>query len=463
MTGKIAAVNGPVVDVEFSGAEALPGMYEILEALDRFGRQVTLEVMEHLSQTRVRCISLATSINVVRGSEVRSTGKVIEVPVGEKVLSRVLNVLGQPIDGLGPIEAEKMKPIRRRDKKFLLNPEMRERQKFEILETGIKMVDLLFPLIKGSKNGILGGAALGKSLLTLEVIHNVVHKHHGACVFTGVGERIREGHELYHELKRTGILDRVALVYGQMDEPPGARFEAILTGITLAEHLREKNQDVLFFVDSVYRFAQAGMEVSTLMGHIPSETGYQPTLSSEMSEFHERIQTEAAGSITAVESVYVPADDLTDPAVVTIFSYLDSIVVLSRARVQKGLYPAIDPLLSSTVNLDPDIVGKRHFDIAQETLRILRRLEELNHIVSVIGIEELSKSDRLLYERGLRLQNFLTQPFFTAELHTGRPGAYVPVGQTLNGCRMILDGRFDQVPEDKLYLIGELQERRREG
>lgn len=457
MTGEITAVYGPVVDVEFAEAAALPKIYEVLHTHDRSGRRITLEVMEHMSETVARCIALNPTQDLRRGTPAELTGGVIRIPVGEATFTRVVNAMGEPIDGQGPIDLSLTRPIRRPGKAIRLNPEEERSRSFELLETGIKMIDLLYPLVKGSKNGVLGGAALGKSTLTLELIHNVIDKHEGACVFTGIGERIREGHELYHEFKKTGIIGKVAMVYGQMNESPGARFEAVLSGITMAEYLQEEKNDVLFFADSVFRFAQAGMEISTLLGHIPSETGYQPTLATEMSEFHERIQSNEKGSITSVEAVYVPADDLTDPAVVTIFSYLDSIMVLSRARMQAGLYPAIDPVASSSVNLDPMIVGKRHFDIAQAVIKVLNKLEALKHVVAVIGIEELSRTDRVIYNRALKLQNFLTQPFFTAETHTGLAGQYVTLDKTLDSCSMILEGRFDNMPEDRFYMIGGIE------
>jgi len=452
--GEVVAVHGPVVDVEFPEGTDLPKIYEVVRTRTRQDEEVTLEVMEHLSERFIRCVALNSTIDLSRGAQARSTGRVIEVPVGDATFHRVMNVLGEPIDGQGDIVSPTWRPIRRAGKQNFFNTEREIKHTFEFLETGIKVIDLLFPLIKGSKNGVLGGAALGKSILTLELIHNVIDKHKGACIFTGIGERIREGHELYQEFKNTGVISRVAMVYGQMNEPPGARFEAVLTGITLAEYLQEQKKDVLFFADSVFRFAQAGMEISTLLGHIPSETGYQPTLATEMSEFHERIRSRRDGSITAVEAVYVPADDLTDPAVVAIFSYLDSVIVLSRSRMQAGLYPAIDPIASSTANLDSAIVGARHFETAQEVLRILNNLEELKHIVSVIGIEELSRADRVLYNRGLKLQNFMTQPFFTAQTHTGLPGEYVPLEKTLDGCERIVQGRFDQLTEESFYMIG---------
>jgi F-type H+-transporting ATPase subunit beta len=324
--------------------------------------------------------------------------------------------------------------------------------------TGIKVIDLLFPLVKGTKTGILGGAALGKSILTLEIIHNIVKKYHGACVFTGAGERIREGNELYFELSRREILTKTVLIFGQMNEPPGARFGVAMSGVTLAESIQRKNQDVLLFVDNIFRFLQAGAEISSLLGRLPSETGYQPTLISETSEFHERIRSSqgSGGSITSVEAVYIPADDLTDPAVVTIFSFLDSLLVLSRQRVQLGLYPAIDPLLSSSANLDSDIVGKHHVDVAREVIRMLQRYEELRRIVIVVGIDELSASDRILYERARKLQNFLTQPFFVAEAYTGKKGEFVTLEQTLEGCEKIMSGHMDRKPVDEIYMIGAL-------
>ncbi len=338
-----------------------------------------------------------------------------------------------------------------------IDPRDLEGKKPEILETGIKIIDLLFPFAKGGKIGVLGGAALGKSILMLELIHNIVQRHKGVCVFTGAGERIREGNELYFEFVKQKIIDKIMMVFGQMNEPPGTRFEIAATGITLAENLQEQNHDVLFFIDNVFRFVQAGSEISTLLGRVPSETGYQPTLTSELGDFHERIRSKESGSITSIEAVYVPADDLTDPAVVTIFTYLDSIMVLSREKIQLGLYPAIDPITSSSNTLDPEIVGGEHFEITQECLKIFAKYEELRRIVAVIGIEELSKTDRVLYDRARKLQNFLTQPFFVAEIYTGRPGKYVPIHDTLDTCGKIISGRLDSVPEEKFYMIGKYE------
>jgi len=425
-----------------------------------------LEVIEHLSKSTtdkentVRCISLTSNLGLRRNAEAIASGSGINVPVGEGVCSRILNVLGEPIDKKDPIEVKTkiMRPARRRREDRASTLETTSKVKFDVMQTGIKMFDLLFPLVKGSRSGILGGAALGKSIIILELMHNMTKVEKGFCVFTGAGERTREGNELYYELAKQKILDRSIMVLGQMNESPGVRFEVVHTGITLAEYFQEQREDVLFFVDNVYRFAQAGSELSTLLGRIPSETGYQPTLPSEMAEFQERIRSGGQAAITAMEAVYVPSDDLTDPAVVCIFSYLDSIVILSRRYVQLGLYPAVDPLASSCSFLDPMIVGKRHFKIAQDVLRILNRYEELRRIVAIVGIEELSRVDRIIFERALKLQNFLTQPFFTAELYTGKRGEYVPLEATLGGCESIVAGKLDKVPTENLYMIGAIPE-----
>ena len=455
-SGRVIAVQGPVVDVRFEEAKDVPGLYEVLETETFDKKKLTLEVAEHLEGNIARCIALASTLNLQRNQEATPSGGSVTIPVGDGMFSRIINVTGQAIDMKGKIKSDGEMPIRKDITSLYLNPERDALAGFEIMETGIKVIDLLFPMVKGSKTGILGGAALGKSILTLELIHNVTKKHKGACVFTGAGERIREGNELYYELQKQGVLDRVMMAFGQMNEPPGARYEIALTGVTLAEYLQSQNKDVLFFVDNVYRFVQAGSEVSTLLGRVPSETGYQPTLASEVGDFQERIRSRDTGSITAIEAIYVPADDLTDPAVVTIFSYLDSVLVLSRERIQLGLYPAVDPLLSGSSNLDPEIVGEKHFLISQEILKILTKYEELKKIVAVIGVEELSKADRILYERARKLQNFLTQPFFTAEVYTGKKGEYVSVKDTLEGCDKIITGKADNIPEENLYLVGKL-------
>jgi F-type H+-transporting ATPase subunit beta len=456
--GKVISVEGPVVDVVFKNEKDIPNLYDAIETECFGGNKLVLEVVEHLENLRVRCVALGSTLNLQYNALANSCGDMIRIPVGEEMFGRIVNAIGEPIDRKGAIEAKQTMPIRRNISNIRLNPDRVLGGSAEIFETGIKMLDFLFPLIKGSKTGILGGAALGKSIIVLEMIHNVVKRHEGACVFTGVGERIREGNELYFEFVKQGIIDKVMMAFGQMDEPPGARFEIAMTGVTLAEYLQDQNKDVLFFMDNVYRFVQAGAEISTLLGRVPSESGYQPTLASEVSDFQERIRSREGGSITAVEAVYVPADDLTDPAVVAIFSYLDSILVLSRDKVQLGLYPAIDPLASSSSNLDAAIVGKNHYNIAQECLKTLIKYEELRRIVMIIGIDELSKADRVLYDRAKKLLNFLTQPFYSAEAYTGKGGEYVPLKNTISGCEKIINGRADRMPEESLYLIGSFEQ-----
>ncbi len=457
-SGKIISVEGPIVDVRFESSEDVPGFYEAIETRCFNGKKVMLEVVEHLENNIARCIALASTLNVQYNAQAIPTGTPICIPVGEEMFGRIVNVIGEPIDCQGAIQTKEKIPIRRNISEIRLNPDRLLGEEPEILETGIKMIDFLFPLVKGSKTGILGGAALGKSILILELINNVVEQYEGVCVFTGAGERIREGNELYFEFKKQKILDKVMMAFGQMDEPPGARFEVAQTGVTLAEYLQDQNKDVLFFIDNVFRFVQAGAEISTLLGRVPSETGYQPTLASEVSDFQERIRKRERGSITAIEALYVPSDDLTDPAVVVLFSYLDSILVLSRERIQLGIYPAIDPLISSSSNLSPDVVGRDHFNTAQECLRIFAKYEELRRIVTIVGEEELSKADKVLYDRARRLQNFLTQPFFAAEVYTGKKGEFVSLKDTVDGCRRIISGRADTLTADKFYMIGKFPE-----
>ncbi|MBI5150065.1 MAG: F0F1 ATP synthase subunit beta [Candidatus Omnitrophica bacterium] len=456
--GRIVSVQGPVVDVKFTTADEVPNIFSVLTTQNVDKEEVTLEVAEHLPGNLARCIAINSTINLQRNAEAKVAGTTIRIPDGEAIYGRIINMLGQPIDQKGPVTSLETFPIRKKDMGSLVKGGKGNKKSFEVMETGIKIIDVLFPVVKGGKTGVLGGAALGKSILTLEIIQHIVKKYRGSCVFVGVGERIREGNELYHELTKHEVIDKTMMVFGQMNEPPGARFGVAMTGITIAETIQRKNQDVLLFVDNIFRFVQAGAEISTLLGRVPSETGYQPTLISEASEFHERIRStqEGGGSITSFEAVYVPADDLTDPAVVAIFSFLDSILVLSRERIQLGLYPAVDPLLSSCANLDIDIIGKRHFDIAQDIIRIFQRYEELRRIVLVIGIDELSAADRTLYGRARKLQNFLTQPFFVAEPYTGKKGEYVTLAQTLDGCERIIAGKVDNRPEEEFYLIGAL-------
>ncbi len=456
--GKVVGVQGPVVEVRFGPDTSIPTVYEAIETTVHSGRRLLLEVIEHLPGNVARCIAMGSTLELPFGNEARALNKVIDIPVGDAAFGRIMNVIGEPIDRKGAIASTTRAPLHKSIGRLEMNPDQLTGEEPQILETGLKMVDLFFPLVKGSKTACVGGAACGKTVLTLEFIHNVVRQHSGACVFAGVGERIREGNELYYEFVEQKIIDKVMMTFGQMNEPPGARYGAAFTGVTLAEDLQERNQDVLFFVDNIYRFVQAGSEISTLLGRVPSETGYQSTLAAEVSEFQERIRHKAAGSITAIEAIYVPADDVTDPAVVTIFSYMDAIMVLSRERVQLGLYPAIDPLASSSTNLSPAVVGRRHFGVAQDCLRVLTKYDELKRIVAVIGIEELSPEDRLIYERARRLQFFLTQPFHVAEVYTGRKGEYVTIRDTLDGCEQILAGHCDKLPEERFYLIGSIQQ-----
>ncbi|MFH1476876.1 MAG: F0F1 ATP synthase subunit beta [Verrucomicrobiota bacterium] len=456
--GKLISVQGPVIDVFFECHQEMPATYEILETKDIHGQTLSLEVLEQVNANVVRCIALGSTYNLRYHAPVVKKDVLLKIPVGDALFGRVLNVLGQPIDGKGPLPPMATTPIRKDISRSRFYSSDRKVATSKILETGIKMFDLLFPLVKESKTGLVGGAGLGKSVLILELVHNIVKVHQGGCVFTGAGERTREGNELCMELAEAQLGDKVIMVFGQMNEPPGNRFEVCLTGVTLAEYLQEKGKDVLLFVDNIFRFIQAGMEMSALLGRVPSETGYQPTLASEVSEFHERIRPKAVGSITTIEAVYVPNDDLTDPAVVAIFSHLDSITVLSRERVQLGLYPAIDPLLSSSKNLDSNIVGYRHYHIAQECRKILSKYDELKKIAAVIGADELSTSDRTIFERAKKLENYFTQPFAVSEGYTGKPGAYVTIEQNLRDCELIISGELDKIPSEKFYMIGAVSE-----
>ncbi|MFH1229971.1 MAG: F0F1 ATP synthase subunit beta [Planctomycetota bacterium] len=452
LAGKIIAVQGPVVDVKCPEDIPLPSIYELMFTTTYDNRRIPLEVVEHPGGNIARCIALAQTHDLQRNSSVELTKKPIMIPVGNEIFGRLMNVLGEPIDQKGGIKSQKYIPIHTLPH---LSVKLRKQAlKYEVMETGMKIIDLLFPLVKGTKTGLLGGAGLGKTILVMEIIHNIVEKSKGVTIFTGVGERVREGNELYYEFLERKMLDKVILVFGQMNESPGARFEVAQTGVTIAEHFLEEGRDVLLFVDNVFRFVQAGSEISTLLGRTPSETGYQPTLLAEMSAFQERIRSTSQGSITAIEAVYIPADDLSDPAVVSTFGYLNSIIVLSREKVQAGFYPAIDPLVSSSFSLDPDIVGQEHYNVAMEVLKMFNKYEELKRIVAVIGVEEISKEDRMVYERARKLQNFLTQPFFTGELYTGKKGEYVTMGKTLEGCQKICSGELDKRSVDSFYMIG---------
>lgn len=457
--GKVIAVYGTVVDVQFDKNTVLPAINSILRVIMPNEKNIVLELVEHRENNICRCLSFDFTYGVGRNMAVmvENSGLVIPIEV-TRLYGRVLNFMAKPIDHKEELVFNEFKPVHNSIAQASVEFKLNEEIKSEVILTGIKMIDLLFPLVKGSKTGLLGGAALGKTILILEIIHNIISYQSGTCVFAGVGERIREGNELYYEFERADLLKRSILIFGQMNEPPGARFEAARTAVALAELLIDQNQEVLLFIDNIFRFAQAGSELSTLLGRIPSEAGYQSTLTSEISQLHERIRSKKTASITAIEAVYVPADDLTDPAVVAIFAHLDSIMVLSRSLVQKGIYPSIDPLLSSTNSLTPAIVGRKHFDIAQEVLRHFRRYEELERIVSIIGKEELSVGEKIIFNRAQKLQNFLSQAFFIAQSYLGKEGAYVNLAETIRGCEKIINGDLDKVDPSELYLIGALKE-----
>lgn len=457
--GRIICATGPVVDVKFSCGEDLPTTDSAIHAVAFTGKKILLLVAEHLPGFVCRCISLHETMNLQRNSTCYTLHKKIQIPVGENNYGRIMNAMGEPIDERPPIEAEFYTDIRKPKVSHKVDSQGAAAS-FQVMETGIKIIDLFFPLVKGSKMGVLGGAGCGKTVVILELMNNIVKKHSGACVFAGIGERIREGNDLFFELKGSGLLPKVMMAFGQMDQPPGARREVIFAGIAMAEYIQNQNKDVLFFGDNVFRFVQGGLEVSTLLGRVPSETGYQPTLASEVSEFQERIRSsESGGSITAFQAVYVPADDYTDPAVVAIYAYLDGVMALSRDMVQKGLYPGVDVLSSSCVNLDVSVVGRRHFQVAQGAKSILSRLKQLKKIVAVIGADELSPADRIIYDRGLKLQNYFTQPFSTAEVFTGTKGQYVSTKDVVKDVEDILAGDHDAKNPRDFYMIGNLKDK----
>lgn len=455
--GKIVAVQGPVVDVSFDNPLDIPALYDVIHSETFDKRLVKLQCAEHLSQKIVRCVSLMDTLNLQLHSTCYNTFLPIAIPVGDECFGRVIDATGRPLDNQGPLVTRLTTPIRKYSKQVPFDLKRKKGLKPEVLETGVKYVDLLFPLVKGSKTGILGGAGCGKTVVILELINNIITAHDGACVFTGIGERIREGNELFHELRDANLLKRVMMTFGQMDQPPGSRAEVVNTGITLAEYLQGQNKDVLLFMDNIFRFIQGGQEVSTLLGRVPAETGYQPTLASEVSYVQERIRSiEGGGSVTALQAVYVPADDMTDPAVVAIFTYLDGSIVLSRDLVQKGMYPAIDPLMSTCGNLDPSIVGRRQYDVAQQTITHFNKYNGLKRIVAVIGVEELNKEDRLVYSRAQKILNFMTQPFTVSEVFTGKKGEYVPIEDNVEGVAKILSGDYDKVKPEDFYMIGKV-------
>ncbi len=455
--GYITQVIGPVIDAEFPSGK-LPEIYNALkvEATTESGLKVkvTFEVQQLLGDNRVRAVAMSSTDGLVRGMQVVDTGAPISVPVGQVTLGRIFNVLGEPIDQGEPVQAEEYAPIHRSAPAFVdltIKPEP--------FETGIKVIDLLAPFKKGGKVGLFGGAGVGKTVLIQELIHNIAEEHSGLSVFAGVGERTREGNDLYNEMKESGVLDKVALVYGQMNEPPGARMRVGLTALTMAEYFRDKNkQDVLLFIDNIFRFVQAGSEVSALLGRMPSAVGYQPTLATEMGNLQERITSTKQGSITSVQAVYVPADDLTDPAPATTFAHLDSTVVLSRSLAAKGIYPAVDPLDSSSTILQASIVGEEHYNTAQAVKQTLQRYKELQDIIAILGLDELSEEDKLVVARARRIERFLSQPFFVAEVFTGSPGKYVKLEDTIKGFQRILSGELDHLPEQAFYLVGSIEE-----
>ena len=450
---------GPVVDVKFEDGQ-LPAIYDALhveiEATEHTkARTLALEVALHLGDDSVRTIAMASTDGVKRGMPVKATGAPISVPVGEATLGRVFNVLGEPIDEGEPIPAEvKRDPIHRDPPEFEdLTTEV------EILETGIKVVDLLAPYIKGGKVGLFGGAGVGKTVLIQELINNIAQEHGGISVFAGVGERTREGNDLYYEMKDSGVIDKTAMVFGQMNEPPGARMRVALSGLTMAEYFRDvEGQDVLLFIDNIFRFTQAGSEVSALLGRMPSAVGYQPTLATEMGQLQERITSTNKGSVTSIQAIYVPADDYTDPAPATTFAHLDATTNLDRGLSEQGIYPAVDPLASTSRALDPEIVGEEHYEVATEVQRTLQRYRELQDIIAILGMDELSDEDKLTVARARRIQFFLSQNFHVAEQFTGQPGSYVPVQETVRGFKEILEGKYDHLPEDAFRLVGRIEE-----
>ncbi|MFH1207026.1 MAG: F0F1 ATP synthase subunit beta [Patescibacteria group bacterium] len=453
--GAISQIIGPVVDVKFE--KDLPGTYTALEVHHQHGdktRRIVLEVQQQLEGGTVRTVAMDSTDGLSRGMEVINTGGPISVPVGKATLGRMINLLGEPLDEGQPVEAKKHYPIHRPSPSFA-----DQSTKTEILETGIKVIDLICPIVKGGKVGLFGGAGVGKTVIIQELIRNIAEEHGGFSVFAGVGERTREGNDLYHEMKGSGVLAKTSLVFGQMNEPPGARARVALTGLALAEYFRdEAKQDVLLFIDNIFRFTQAGSEVSALLGRIPSAVGYQPTLATEMGELQERITSTRYGSITSVQAIYVPADDLTDPAPATTFSHLDSTVVLSRALSELGIYPAVDPLDSTSTILEPAIVGTEHYATARAVQKILQRYKDLQDIIAILGMEDLSEEDKQTVSRARKIQRFLSQPFFVAETFTGTAGKYVPLKDTIRSFKEILDGKYDSVSEQAFYMKGGIEE-----
>ncbi|MGD0795182.1 MAG: F0F1 ATP synthase subunit beta [Dehalococcoidales bacterium] len=450
--GKVAQVIGTVVDIEFPPDE-LPALFNAVEIPLGEGK-IILEVQDHLGNNWVRCLALTPTDGLMRGSEAVDTGAALRVPVGRATLGRLFDVMGTPLDNLGEVKAADKWPIHRAP------PSLEEQEtSTQVLETGLKVVDLIAPFTKGGKIGAYGGAGVGKTVIIQELIRNIATMHGGFSVFTGIGERSREGNDLWREMKESGVIDKTVMVFGQMNEPPGVRLRVGLTGLTMAEYFRDvEGQDVLLFIDNIYRYTLAGMEVSALLGRMPSAVGYQPTLATEMGELQERIASTRKGSITSFQAIYVPADDYTDPGVVTTFGHLDAVVALERSIAEQGLYPAVDPLTSTSRILDPKIVGEEHYRVAREVQRVLQRYKDLQDIIAILGIEELSEEDKLAVARARRIQRFLSQPMFVTEVFTGRPGKYVKVEETVRGFKEILEGKYDDLPEQAFYMVGGIEE-----
>ncbi|HEY4688595.1 MAG TPA: F0F1 ATP synthase subunit beta [Anaerolineae bacterium] len=451
--GKVVQVQGGVVDVEFA-PEHLPEIYYALE-IDRGDKRLplVLEVQQHLGNNRVRTVAMDTTDGLARGVLVRNTGAPISVPVGQAALGRIFNVLGQPVDGKGAVNATARMPIHRKAPSF-----EEQSTRTDVFETGVKVIDLIAPFTKGGKTGVFGGAGVGKTIIIMELIRSIATEHGGYSVFAGVGERTREGTQLYKEMNESGVIDKTVMVFGQMNEPAGVRLRVGLTGLTMAEYFRDEGRDVLLFIDNIFRFSMSGSEVSALLGRLPSAVGYQPTLGNEMGELQERITSTKRGSITSMQAVYVPADDYSDPAPVATFAHLDATIALDRAISEKGIYPAVDPLASTSRILDPNIVGPDHYNTAREVQRVLQRYKDLQDIIAILGVEELSEDDKLLVARARKIERFFSQPMFVAQQFTGREGRYVPLKETVRGFREILDGKYDDLPEQAFYMAGPIDD-----
>lgn len=451
--GRVVQVIGAVVDVEFP-PEELPGIYNAIE-IYRDGSKLVLEVQQHIGNEWVRCLAMDTTDGLRRGLEAIDTGAPIKVPVGPTTLGRLFNVLGEPIDGLGPVEAEEYRPIHQP------TPSLEEQSTtVEVFETGLKVIDLIAPFTKGGKTGVFGGAGVGKTFIIMELIRNIAIEHGGVSVFAGIGERSREGNDLWYEMRHAGVMDKTVMVFGQMNEPPGVRLRVGLTGLTMAEYFRDQGQDVLLFIDNIFRFVMSGSEVSALMGRMPSAVGYQPTLAAEMGQLQERITSTKRGSITSFQAIFVPADDYTDPAPVATFAHLDATISLERSLSEQGLYPAVDPLASTSRILDPRVVGEEHYQVARGVQRVLQRYKDLQDIIAILGIDELSEEDKLTVGRARKIQRFLSQPMFVGEAFTGRSGVYVPLRETVRGFKGILEGKHDDLPEQAFYMVGNIGEAR---